>query len=270
MSNFQPVSKSKHQARFWRYPANHLFARNDGILPLGLSELSRAASSLVTAFVKQGEAFQIVALMSLWPDCNHYVIPSGQWLQGYMPASVRAYPFRLLRAPDGRPLVCVDEDSGLISEAPEGNSFFDATGEPSAALQEVLAALNHYDQGTKAAQAACAVLQRYGLIKPWPIKVKLEENGEKNLAGLFQVDEAALSRISADALVELRDSGALMMAYYQLLSMQHLPFLGELAGAHALAEKNRKAAELAPPALESGSLDLEFLKADGLNFGGFR
>ena len=65
------------------------------------------------------------------------------------------------------------------------------------------------------------------------------------------------------------DAGALVLAYCQLLSMQHLPLLGELAKAHAQAEY--AAAEAARKIETNGELNLEFLNSsDSLNFGGFR
>lgn len=239
------------------------------MLPLGLPELSRAVTSVPIAFVQQGEGYQPVALMSIRPDRNLYVLPNGQWLPGYIPAFARAYPFRLLKAADGRQVVCVDEDAGLIGDGPEGEPFFGEAGEPSPAFREVLEALNQLEQGLKGATGACEVLQRQGLIKPWALKIQ-SDDGEKVLGGLFQADEEALNRVPAEALVELRNSGALVLAYCQLISMQHVQVLGQLAVAHARAEQ-AGAAAAARTADPKGDLNLEFLKAnDSLNFGAFR
>ena len=68
--------------------------------------------------------------------------------------------------------------------------------------------------------------------------------------------------MSADALKALQQAGALPMIYCQLLSMQHLPLLGQLAEAH------RKAAQPLPTT-PKGELDLSFLSTDGaFKFGG--
>jgi len=269
MPNFHPVTRTRHGSTYWQTPSKYDFAASFGILPLGLSELPKAITSLAMAFVRQGENFRPVALMSIWPDRNHYVTPHGDWPHGYIPAIIRTYPFRLFRSPEGRQLLCVDEESGLISDCPEGNSFFDDTGEPSSFLREVLETLSESEQGVEAVVAACAVLQRQNLIKPWPIKVRLTE-GEKNLTGLYRIDEAALNQVSADILMELRNCGGLMMAYCQLLSMQHLSFLGELAGAHITAENTRKLNEEQAKNHVPETIGLEFLKSDGLDFGALR
>jgi len=267
MSNIHPVSKTRHANKFWHRPENYAFARAYGILPLGLSELPKATPTLLIAFVAQGEGFQPVAVMSILPDRNHYIVPSGDWLHGYLPTAIRAYPFSLHSAQDGRQLVCVNEDAGLINENPDGEPVFLETGELSAAMKEMLDLLHENQQGVKAAMKASATLQQYGLIRPWPITVQ-SDAGKKSLAGLYQVDEAALNQLPAEGLLALRNSGALMMAYCQLLSMQHLQFLGQLAGIHAQAEK--KQAEDEETRLPD-EIDLEFLKRnDSLNFGSFR
>jgi len=77
--------------------------------------------------------------------------------------------------------------------------------------------------------------------------------GEQNVAGLFRIDEAALNQLPAEAFMELRDAGALLCAYCQLLSMQHLQTLGQLAQVHAKAN--------APlPTKNKKELDLSFLE----------
>lgn len=66
------------------------------------------------------------------------------------------------------------------------------------------------------------------------IAIKTEQ-GEAKTSGLFRVDEAALNAAPADDLVELRRTGALMMAYCQLFSSQHLAVLGRPAAARPTA-----------------------------------
>ncbi|MBP7780187.1 MAG: hypothetical protein KA045_01460, partial [Burkholderiaceae bacterium] len=74
--------------------------------------------------------------------------------------------------------------------------------------------------------------------------------------------------LSAEALLEVRNAGGLLIAYCQLLSMQHLSILGQLAEAHAKAEQ--AAAEAANNIAHNGELNMEFLnKNETLSFSGF-
>ncbi len=75
------------------------------------------------------------------------------------------------------------------------------------------------------------------------------------MEGLFRIDEAALNQLPAEAPIELRNTGALLCAYCQLLSIQHLQTLGQLAAAHAQAEAKAQASL----PTQNGELDLSFL-----------
>jgi len=268
MPNFRPVSKISHAGKSWLPASGYAFAREQGVLPLGLNELPKATPSLPIAFVRHEKGYQPVAMMGIHPNTNHYVLPNGKWLTNFVPASADTYPFKLLTAADGRKIVCVDEDSGLVTDEPDGKAFFEGTGTVSPAFQAVLDKLNRNEQALVAATQACGVLAQHQLIKPWLIKLQ-SEDGEVLLDGFFQADEEALNQVSGDVLVQLRDAGALILAYCQLLSMQHIHFLGQLASAHAKTQQAKVAADTATKI--PNELNLEFLKSsDSLDFGSFR
>lgn len=268
MPNYHAISLASHGNKRWLRTTSYAFALKDAVLPLSLVELARAMTTLPIGFIEQSGGFLPAAVMSLQPEKNLFVTPDGRWIHGYIPASVRSYPFRFLKAPDGQQVLCVDEDSGLISDGPEGEAFFDEAGQPAPVIREILAFLHQSEESLKATAAACAILDQHKLIKPWPIKVKTPD-GEKQINGLFQIDEAALNQLSADALIEVRNAGGLLIAYSQLLSMQHLQVLGQLADAHAKTEQ--AAAEAARSIVQKGELNIDFLnKNDTMSFGGFR
>ena len=223
--------------------------------------------TLPIALIEQDDSFTTVAVMSVQPARNLCVTSDGRWVHGYIPASCRCFPFRYLNTPEGEKVLCIEEDSGLVSEGGDGEAFFDSEGKPTAALQDVIGLLNQIEQSKSAVSAACAVLKQHNLIVPWLITVKTDD-GEKQIGGLYQIDNAALHQLSAEALFEVRNTGGLLIAYCQLLSIQHLPILGQLADAHAKAEQ--AAAEASKLITQNGELNIDFLnKNETLSFGGF-
>ena len=214
----------------------------------------------------EGDSFMPVAIQGLKPGKNLFVSRDGRWVAGYLPAAYRCYPFVLANADEGKQVLCIDEDSGLLADT-DGESFFGEDGRPSKAVDDVLKILNQIAAGRERTARICKTLQENDLIQPWPIKIQGAE-GEQNIEGLYRIDEAAMNRLGAEAFMKLRDAGALTVAYCQLLSMQHLSLLGKLVEAHAKVDA--KAAQFAP---ELGKdLDLSFLSGDGgtLSFDGFR
>lgn len=262
MPVFRAVAPSTFAAKRWKRYTRYAFAVHDALAPLVAHELPRAALHLPTAFALQGEAFTPVAVLGIQPGQNLFVAPDGRWLGGYTPAAYRAHPFALASLPDGQQVLAFDEASGLLTEA-DGEPFFDADGTPAQGVKDVLAFLTQVQANRAHTDRICQVLVEHALLQPWPITVQ-GDGGERMMQGLHRIDEAALNALPTDALKAVQQAGALPVAYCQLLSVQHLPRLGELArGQH------KAAAPSAVPTTPAGELDLSFLGPHGtLNLGG--
>lgn len=261
MPNYQAVSKISHGDLRWKGYDNYQFAALDTVTPLVMHELPKAAMALPLALIKQDESFIPVAVQGLQPGQNLFVAPDGRWIGPYIPATYRGYPFALAQTPDGQTVLCVDADSGLISDT-EGEPFFDEQGQPSQPVKDVLNFLQQVQANRELTQRLCAALNAEGLIQPWPITLKGEQ-GDRTVQGLYRIDEAKFNALSSEALHSLHQAGALPLVYCQLLSMQHLQTLGKLAEAHAQASRGASL-----PATPAGDLNLEFLNNDGtISFG---
>ena len=262
MPNYQVISAATYGAKRWLRYTGYAFAMRESVFPLALAELAKAAMSLPIGFIAQSDSFVPAAVMSLQPEKNLFIAADGRWIHGYIPAAVRGYPFRLANTTDGRQVLCIDEDSGLVNNGPDGEAFFDDDGKLVQALRDIMDFLVQTEQSRQVVARACAILHKHHLIQHWPI-IHQTASGERKIDGLFRIDEAALNQLAADALFEVRNAGGLHIAYCQLLSMQHLPALGELTAAHAKTE----AAQIVTV---SGELNLElFKKNDSISFNGF-
>ena len=255
-----PISLSEFgNKRFRRYDS-YAFAAKDAIVPLAVRELPRAAMVMPIAFVRANEGFVPVAVQGLAPGTNLFVALDGRWIGRYVPAAYRGYPFLLANTPEGKQVLCFEDASGLLSDV-EGEPFFDGD-QPTKAVNDVLSFLNQVAASRQATQRICAILQAHELIQPWPIKLNREpQSGDeaegRNIEGLFRIDESALNKLDASALHAVQQAGGLPMIYCQLLSMQHLSSLGQLATAHHEAEQHA-----ALPKTEAGEIDLTFLADD--------
>lgn len=260
MARWVALAKDRHGGLRFRPLSSYAFARDLSLVPVCLAELSRVVADYPLVFVRRPDnAYGVCALLGLEPGRNLFVDPSdGRWLADYVPAAVRAYPFRL--APGQTPnqwFVCVDEDSGALDSGPEGTPLFDASGEMSPFVRSVAAFLHQLAADEQRTAQACARLQAAGLIVGWPVTVKSPE-GERTITDLFQVDEAALQALDAQAVVSLHQAGALALAYAQRFSAWHLLALGKLMGPQSPV-KGSPSADWGPLVTPSGELDLSFL-----------
>ena len=249
MPNWQPITQERHGGKHWRRFGSYRFAADRVLLPLAAAELSRAVMHLPIAFAHTEQGPMLCALLGVQPDRNLFVGANGRWQGGYVPAALRGHPFALARTGEDQLTLCIDEDSGLLTSPPDGEPFFGAEGKPTQAIQDVLKFLEQTERSRASAAALCKQLQEAGLIAEWPVKLKTSA-GEQPLGGLQRVDESALGACPADTLKALQQSGALTLAYCQLLSMQHLQRLGELAQGQAQSAQQRRD-------------DLGFLSSDG-------
>lgn len=232
MSDYQVLSKKQHSNYRWKRATNYAFSAADAVVPLVQQEVHRAALHMPVAFAAHGDGFVVVAVLGIEQGQNLLVSPSGgQWVGGYVPAVLRGYPFALIPTVDGRKVLAMDVESGLVGEAVEGE-FLLANDQPTEPVQALLNFLNQIDKDRAVTSRLCALLAAHGLIQPWPIKGVADE-GDRHIGGLFRIDSSALNKLDAHALHALQQAGALQLAYMQLISMEHLPSLGKLVQMHA-------------------------------------
>lgn len=232
MPNIQPLTLEKHGSKRWLRNPSYAYAANDVVAPLVMAEIPTAAAALPIGFMLHEGACVPVAVLGLVPGQNLFVDSTGRWLGQYIPAFYRSYPFHLVPTDDGNHVLCIDESSGLITDGPQGEPLFTPDHKPVKAIADVLAFLGGINASRKATEGMCRVLQKHNLIQPWPLTLQTG-NRERKVEGLMRIDEAALNALPAEAFLELRNTGALPMVYSQLLAMQNISMLSQLARAHA-------------------------------------
>lgn len=260
MSTYQALNKKTHAGQRLKGNNSYSFASSEALAPLVQQEMAKACTQLPIAFVQIGESYAPMAIQGFEPGKNLRVAPNGKWLGNYIPAIYRTYPFALLPDQNGKLALCFDEDSQLVNKA-DGEALFDAEGQPTQTTKNILSFLNHVEQNRKLTQLLCQSLADHNLLQAWPIKVQTEDGKEKTIQGLLRIDEEALNQLGSSALQALQRSGALAIAYMQLLSMQHLIGVANLA--RALADHQQKSNQQSLVNKTSGELDLEFLNGSG-------
>lgn len=257
-NNVHVVDKERHTGRRWRRYDSYAHAATDAVAQLALPEVSRACVAMPIGFIESKRGLVPAAIQGLEPGTNLFVAEDGRWLGDYVPAAYRAYPFVLGSTHNG-PVLCVLEDSGLVGDT-QGEPFFDEQGWRAPFLNEVMSFMLRISSQRKTALHACSVLEKHNLVQPWPFN-KPTDAGEQVIGGLYRIDRTALRQLSNDGLQEVRLAGALPLIYCQLLSMQLLPKLHQLARSRA-----ESVGELLLSA--DGDLDMEFINdGETIRFG---
>lgn len=258
MTKLLPVSPENCANKSWLPLSGYAFAAGTQFASIVAAELVRAVHALPLAFVRQTDSYQLVALLSLAPGKNLFVDSKGLWQGVYTPACFRSHPFRLAKAQDGSNniLLCVDEDSGLVTGG-NGTPFFDAEGKLTKPTQQIFEFMQSVWQNMHATQQAVTALANAGLLAPWPLRAKV---GQEEIAvrGLYRIDEGKLYNTEEQAFLQLRKTLALPVAYAQLFSMANVQILVRLAQIRA---------EQKPQAPMEMDLDKLFGQEDLISFG---
>ncbi|MFK7160064.1 SapC family protein [Marinospirillum sp. MEB164] len=239
MPHYQALSRQQHQYAGVQPQSTFNFAAHQAVIPVLAEEVPHLLPTMALVFVPaQAEPaahFQLMGLQSFLPDDNLYLHPDGRWLGGYQPAAYRGHPFKLLpEESSDRLVLCVQTDSPAFHEQSEegDHSLFGADGQPSELVSNVLEFLRQVHQGQQMTSKAVDQLAQAGLLEPWKLNVQAtageQDMGQTQLQGLYRINEDKLKQLSGAELENLARSGALSLAYSQLLSTHRLTGLARL------------------------------------------
>jgi hypothetical protein len=244
MPQLNPITRKNYADKSWTRFSSYSFASKSSIASLVSAEIAKAlAGRLPLAFVKEQDRYFLVAVLSFAPGTNLFVARDGKWLGEYIPAVFRSYPFMLARAEGKDDLIlCVDEESRLVKEDKSAEPFFDDQGALSRQMQDIFSFLSQIEKNKAQTVRAVTALAEAGLITDWPLKIQ-DGDQEKPVTGLFRIDEAGLNALDDEGFLKLRKAGGLPIAYAQLLSMNNIQMLVQLAQGRAQMAQSRKTSQ---------------------------
>jgi hypothetical protein len=238
MARYIALSRKEHQQMGWKQSEGLHFTSGDMTVPLLLQEIPRAVTTMPMVFAQPERGrYELCVLLSPERGRNLFVSRDGRWLTGYIPAAYRSYPFRVMRrSEEDTAALCFNTDSGLLLEQTDDpvRRFFDDSGELAEPMRRLVQFLEQCEQGRIRTERATGMLVRHGLLRPLNEAVKLDNERARAMDGLYCIDESALKRLSGEALAELRDADALMLAYGQLMSLHRMDNFEKLYRLQAL------------------------------------
>lgn len=246
-----PISRDLHAKIKIRPLTSFAFAAGSAAIPIYGGEIVAMSHEVPVAFMRDAGGFVTTALLGLRGGQNLLVDPQGRWIGAHIPAIWKRGPFRLAQVDgqDGRMVLCLDDADPQINET-EGLPLFDESGAPTALIESASTLLSQIERDSRATRAICALLSRLELLTPWNLEVTQIDGSTQRISDLYQVDEAKIGTLSAEALVELRDAGALPLIYAHLLSLSKVTLLGRLS---KLADERAKQ----QATLQKGNLNLD-------------
>lgn len=199
--------------------------RDRRVVPLVWSEVAQAATCFPIVFRRgTGEARVMphgLLKLDLWAD-SVFVGANGTWQAQCLPTRLAALPFDLIAAEDGRSYALgIDEDTLLTPDTLDATPIFAKDASLAEQTQSHTEGLRRHASCLVETLAQCAALELAGLLVPMA-QLRPRYPGE---ADDMVIDQERLAALDATSLSKLHHSGALAMAYAQIISLHHVGFI---------------------------------------------
>jgi hypothetical protein len=203
-------------------PPDLKFSARSPVVPLLSIEFTDAAREYPIAFLRGADGrLAPVALTGTPGGDNVYIDAAGRWNARYVPAYVRRYPFMFAQVSPTELTVCIDAAFPGFNET-DGTPMFDAAGEPSPMLKQIVANLSEHQRQSRLTEAFVQRLEAAGLMMEASAKANLNDGRCLSLEGFWIVDEARFRALPDATLKEWFASGEIGLVYAHLLSLGNL------------------------------------------------
>lgn len=209
------LNREVHKRLKFSVSDNYSFTDSVNSVPLTGVEFFEASRDMPVVFCanESGDFFPL-ALLSLMKEGHKHLNEKGEWVDSYIPAFVRRYPFVLT----GEGSVCFDKSAGQFGEE-EGEALFDEEGGNSEVLNNIVNFLNGYDQQYKQTLEYCRELKELELLEPFNLQVLIDKDNPLRLEGMYVVNEQKLRDVAGEKVLEWFRSGWVAWTYAHLHSL---------------------------------------------------
>jgi hypothetical protein len=144
-----------------------------------------------------------------------------QWrdLEFYRPLGLQRVPF-YANGPD----VAIDLDHPRVG-VEDGVALFTEFGEPSRYLQRIIWAFQDLSNGITITRSFITALLQLKLIEPISLEAEFDDGTTRNCAGLYAVNQEALSALPDQVVVDLFRLGYLRLIHFMIASLKQFPVL---------------------------------------------
>lgn len=217
---------------------DYLFAKNETMCELVYGELAKASSIFPVAMVRIDNIPKLIAMLSVLPNQNCFVSPDGRFLAAYVPRIINQYPFTLYPM-NGERILCIEESALASKTQVNTHMLYEENGNPSALLQSYTQIWEEYRTQQVATDEAMQALDDAGIFCEWDISLE-DDEGFKKIEGIYRIDEDKMRSLDGNILSALVKSGALGIAYAQILSRNNINFLKDKVSEHAQYLREKK------------------------------
>ena len=221
--NAVPLSSDAHRDLSVR-DAGFGFAARLNSVPLLAAEFGPMGAEAPIVFAGEGDATMPAVILGLKSEDNLFLDADGGWTGRYVPAFLRRYPFVFAEQAEGAETLtlCIDRDAAAVNTEGRGERLFDADGNRTRYLAEMLQFCTDYQAQHVATRAFAARLVALDLLEPASANATLPDGSRYALGGFRRVSADRLRALPDDVVLDLVRSDALGLIQLHLASLNQL------------------------------------------------
>lgn len=167
-----------------------------------------------------GDEYTPIALLGLEPEENLF-IKDDKWDCRYEPLFLSTKPFIVgvenKEADSGK--VLIDTKSPRLAADSSGEAIFDDEGAETEFLKDTVKKLELMHSSGRSGEEFVAWLNKFDLLEPFALEVKLEDGSNNRLVGLYTINEQKVAALEPGAVSEMVDRGFMMATFMVMASM---------------------------------------------------
>lgn len=232
----QAVSSQRHREWSVKTGNTYEFARDVNSIPLTAVEFMASAADYPIVFAGSEDQLMPLAVMGVRDNENLYIDEQGKLDAAYAPAFLRRYPFVFSSQDEGKNFtLCIDETFSGCNQENVGERLFDAEGEQTTYLNNVLEFLKEYQIHFARTQAFCKKLKELDLLQPMGAQFTTPAGEKLTLTGFFAVDRKKLKELPAAELELLVKNDGMELIYLHLHSLRNFNTMLQKIGVEGAA-----------------------------------
>ncbi len=218
-----PVSVEAHKSWSVKSSNDFGFAREVNSVPVLAAEFAPTAMEYTIIFAGEGDVVFPSVILGMKEGSNAHVNADGTWNGNYVPAFFRRYPFVFAASEDQSTFtLCIDEEFEGLNKKGKGERLFDAEGNRTQYLEQVLAFSTEYQAQFTRTQAFAKRLVDLDLLEPAQAQFNLAGGERTQLTGFKTINREKLRSLPAETLAEMAKTDELELCYLHLQSLNNL------------------------------------------------
>ncbi len=222
------LSKKDHKNLSIDKIDNYWFAKELRYAPVGLSEIAKLSTKF-PLIITGGDEQHFSVLLAIGNNDNYFSIQNRYEDRRFVPAFMRAYPFLMVEANDGKSdkkfrAVAVDVESLYVGEDKE-IKFFSEDEQESELLKRSIGIVQTLDKDRFAADELVKTLNELDLLDKRDVTLKVESEAKTILSDFYVVNQERLYSLDDKLLLEWMKKGWIYLLENHMRSMENIDLL---------------------------------------------